>query len=216
MNAASRCASWASIPIDRSRFRVTRPASASSSPAAILSSVVLPAPFGPTRPTRSPSASAASIRSRITNVPISRWTPSRRRIDIRRPAFDGARRLARAPPTLERPRAGSPPRAASVRRARPARRGGSSRSACRASRRRHRSPSSAGRVGSRVAGSAVIAAGVARRPASAPCRAGSPPRRARSPDGSRWHHEQKCVERAPMTIRRIGRPQRKQGSPARW
>jgi hypothetical protein len=37
-----------------------------------------------------------------------------------------------------------------------------------------------------------------------------------SPAGRRWHHEQKCVERAPMTIRRTVCPQRKHGSPARW
>ena len=34
--------------------------------------------------------------------------------------------------------------------------------------------------------------------------------------GSRWHHEQKCVLRAPMTMRLIGRPQRGHGSPVRW
>ncbi len=39
---------------------------------------------------------------------------------------------------------------------------------------------------------------------------------ARSAAGSRWHHEQKCVARCPTTIRRIGRPQRRHGAPARW
>ena len=38
----------------------------------------------------------------------------------------------------------------------------------------------------------------------------------RSAAGSRWHHEQKWVARPPTTIRRIGRPQRGQGSPVRW
>ena len=39
---------------------------------------------------------------------------------------------------------------------------------------------------------------------------------ARSPAGSRWHHEQKWVLRAPMTMRLTGRPQRGHGSPVRW
>jgi len=39
---------------------------------------------------------------------------------------------------------------------------------------------------------------------------------ARSAAGRRWHHEQKWVDRAPMTTRRIGRPQRWHGSPVRW
>jgi hypothetical protein len=39
---------------------------------------------------------------------------------------------------------------------------------------------------------------------------------ARSPADSRWHHEQKWVARPPTTTRRIGRPQRRQGSPVRW
>ena len=38
----------------------------------------------------------------------------------------------------------------------------------------------------------------------------------RSAAGSRWHQEQKCVARIPITIRRIGRPQRRQASPVRW
>ena len=65
MNASSKCASWASSPIDRPRFRWTSPRSGSSRPAASRSSVVLPAPLGPTRPIRSPTAIAASIESRI-------------------------------------------------------------------------------------------------------------------------------------------------------
>ena len=38
---------------------------------------------------------------------------------------------------------------------------------------------------------------------------------ARSAAGRRWHHEQKWVARPPTTIRRIGRPQRRHGSPVR-
>jgi hypothetical protein len=38
----------------------------------------------------------------------------------------------------------------------------------------------------------------------------------RSAAGNRWHHEQKWVDLAPITIRRMGRPQRGQGSPVRW
>ena len=76
MKAASKCASCARSPSDRPRLRWTSPRSGSSRPAAILSSVVLPPPFGPTRPTRSPSAIAASTPSRIVNVPTSRVTPA--------------------------------------------------------------------------------------------------------------------------------------------
>ena len=61
MNAASKCDSWASRPIVSPRFRWTSPPSGSSRPAAIRSSVVLPAPFGPTSPMRSPTAIAAVI-----------------------------------------------------------------------------------------------------------------------------------------------------------
>ena len=78
MNAASKCASWASSPRLSPRLRWTVPRSGSSSPAASRSSVVLPAPFGPTSPIRSPSATAAVTSSRITNVPISRLTLSSR------------------------------------------------------------------------------------------------------------------------------------------
>ena len=63
-----------------------------------------------------------------------------------------------------------------------------------------RAPSSAGRV----AGSRRSRPG------------GSPWPRLRSAGESRWHHEQKWVDRAPMTIRRTGRPQRGHGSPVRW
>ncbi len=38
----------------------------------------------------------------------------------------------------------------------------------------------------------------------------------RSAAGSRWQNEQKCVARMPITIRRIGRPQRGHGCPVRW
>ena len=74
-NASSKCASCASSPTRRFRRRWTSPASGSSIPAMIRSSVVLPAPFGPTMPTRSPAVIAASIRSRMTKVPTSRTTP---------------------------------------------------------------------------------------------------------------------------------------------
>ncbi len=56
--------------------------------------------------------------------------------------------------------------------------------------------------------------GVVPPPVAAPEDALGPP--ARSAAGSRWHHEQKWVARAPMTIRRIGRPQRGHGSAVRW
>ena len=48
---------------------VTRPLSASSSPAIIFSSVVFPAPFGPARPTRSPSSICQLTASRRTRPP---------------------------------------------------------------------------------------------------------------------------------------------------
>ena len=108
MNAASKCASCASSPSDSPRFRWTSPRSGSSRPAAILSSVVLPPPFGPTRPIRSPSAIAASMRSRITNVADLADHAGRRRIDI-----------SRRPPSVRRPagllqRVGFAPSAPSV------------------------------------------------------------------------------------------------------
>ena len=63
------------------------------------------------------------------------------------------------------------------------------------------------------------AAGPRRRrrgPGAASSCAGAAPRAARSAAGSRWHHEQKWVARMPITIRRIGRPQRWHGWPVRW
>ena len=58
--------SWRSSATRACRAVCTRPSSGSSSPAAIRSRVVLPAPFGPTRPTRSPA-------------PTTRSTPPKRR-----------------------------------------------------------------------------------------------------------------------------------------
>src|SRR5262245_36668610 len=98
MNAASKCDSWARRPSDSPRFRATSPPSGSSRPAAIRSSVVLPAPFGPTSPIRSPTAIAAVIESRMTNVPTSRRTSLRRRIDTSAPD----RRPRRRPPGRRR------------------------------------------------------------------------------------------------------------------
>ena len=146
-----------------------RRASGSSTPAAIRSSVVLPAPFGPTSPIRSPSAIAASIRSRITNVPTSRWTPS------------GAGSTSAQPPDR-----------GAVRRAR--------RVAARAGGRRARS----GRARSASASAPTLPSPAAQLGPAPAARAdwrrldprGSRPRPARSPAGSRWHHEQKCVARA--------------------
>ena len=99
MNAASKCDSWASRPSVSPRFRATSPPSGSSTPAAIRSSVVFPAPFGPTSPMRSPTAIAAVIESRMTNVPTSRLTPVSRRIDTAQPPTEAraaARRVAAA------------------------------------------------------------------------------------------------------------------------
>ena len=45
------------------------PASGSSNPASIFSSVVLPAPFGPHRPTRSPAVICQVTSSRSTRSP---------------------------------------------------------------------------------------------------------------------------------------------------
>ena len=193
MNASSKCASWASSPRVRPRLRWTSPRSGSSRPAARRSSVVLPAPFGPTRPIRSPRAIAASIASRMTNVPTSRVTPVSRRMLI-----DGSGRRV-ATPTRARAR-------------RPARRGGPLRSL---------GPACAAARPPRRASARASPPRPARSSAAGPTRpAGHRPqdRRGtlRSAAGSRWHHEQKWVERAPMTIRLIGRPQRGHGSPVRW
>ncbi len=52
---------------------------------------------------------------------------------------------------------------------------------------------------------------VAARPGRGVMAARSAAAAGRSAAGRRWHHEQKCVARTPMTIRRIGRPQRAAG-----
>ncbi len=100
MNAASKWASWASSPRLRPRFRWTVPRSGSSRPAASRRRVVFPAPFGPTSPIRSPTATATVTASRMTNVPISRVTPSIRSRLTARPS-------PRAPSPASRP---GPPR----------------------------------------------------------------------------------------------------------
>ena len=64
----------------------------------------------------------------------------------------------------------------------------------------------------RQLGPAAARPGAGRRSSSA----GSPRRPSGRPARSRWHHEQKWVDRAPTTIRLIGRPQRGHGSPVRW
>ena len=88
--------------------------------------------------------------------------------------------------------------------------GASSQSGSRARHRTHRSPSSAVPCESRSrrrrsrAGRLRLHAAQDRRAAACSGR------------GRRWHHEQKWVARPPTTTRRIGRPQRAHGSPARW
>ena len=184
------------------RLRWTVPRSGSSRPAAMRRSVVLPAPFGPTSPTRSPSAMAASIRSRITNVPISRVTPpvegwtsgrSRPGAAVVPATPDAARAAARRVAAARFVRA--------VRAARP-----------RAASRPPRRWSGRAPPRRRARSTAAPAAPVAARDSCA----GSPWRPAGRCAGRRWHHEQKCVARTPTTIRRIGRPQRRHGSPVRW
>ena len=154
----------------------------------------MPAPFGPTSPIRSPSAIDASIESRITKVPTSRVTPERRRMLIGPdpPAPDAevdARAAARrvaAARFVRSVRARLDARAASS---------GVSPS----------DPSPASRSSARPTGA------VRRSSSAGSWRHLSGPQRRR-----RWHHEQKCVDRAPMTIRLTGRPQRGHGSPVRW
>ena len=120
----------------------------------------------------------------MTNVPISRVTPVSRRMLI-----GGEPMLSRGGGPACR---GGPFRAVRPRSVRGAGRGASASARVR--------PSSPPRP---ARSSAVRAA---RRRQSA-C-AGSVLAPARSSAGSRWHHEQKCVDRAPITIRLIGRPQR--------
>src|SRR5690348_16019880 len=57
-----------------------RPAPGLSAPASTLSSVVLPAPFGPTMPTASPACTPKSTPSRTTSAPNRLWTPTAARI----------------------------------------------------------------------------------------------------------------------------------------
>ena len=74
------CDSWPSMPTRTPCAVWALPASGSSWPTRMRSRVVLPAPLGPTSPTRSPRAMEPLTESRMTNVPISRRTPSRRRM----------------------------------------------------------------------------------------------------------------------------------------
>ena len=190
MNPSSRCASCASSPTVRPRLRWTSPASGSSLPAAIRSSVVFPAPFGPTRPIRSPSAIAASM-------PIED--------DERADLADRRRSAARS--TSARPHA--------VAGGGPARRSGPLRALrSRAVRARGspRGPPSAASGRTPLPGQ-LGPAPSAPHVAAGQRRAGSSSRRRARSAGRRWHHEQKCVDRAPMTIRLIGRPHRGHGSP---
>jgi hypothetical protein len=70
--------SWRRRPTRTPRPHTTRPSSASSSPAAIRSRVVLPAPLRPIRPTRSPGATCRSTPRNSTRAPKLRETPSSR------------------------------------------------------------------------------------------------------------------------------------------
>ena len=194
MNASSKWASWASSPRLRPRLRWTSPRSGSSRPAARRRSVVLPAPFGPTSPIRSPSAIDASIESRMTNVPTSRVTPDRRRMLI------GPGPPARTPRSTPGRRPVASRRPVSFARSVP----GSTREPPRRASARA-SPRRPARSSARPT--------AAVHPSSS---AGSPRHPSGRPRRSRWHHEQKCVDRAPMTIRLTGRPQRGHGSPVRW
>ena len=175
--------------MDRFRLMATVPRSGSSRPAAIRSRVVLPAPFGPTRPIRSPSAIAASIASRIDERADLAADAGESQDRHQRRRDGGALAAAR--------------RVAAARLVRSVRARGSG-AAARPALTRHsprpRAPSSADRAapGHRVIDRRIVAAPF------------------RSAAGSRWQNEQKCVDRAPMTIRRMGRPQRGQGPPVRW
>ena len=67
----------AAIRRERRSARVTLPSSTSCSPAMILSSVVLPEPFGPIRPIRSPWPSRSDAASKITRSAKNSVTSSR-------------------------------------------------------------------------------------------------------------------------------------------
>ena len=82
--------SWGRYPMVRAVGRITSPPSASSSPARMRSSVVLPAPLGPHRPTRS--------RSPTYHVTWSRSTRSPKRFDRGRELDHRSRALTRPAP----------------------------------------------------------------------------------------------------------------------
>ena len=192
MNAASKCASWASRPSVRPRLRCDLAA------VGLVEAGRDPQQRRLAGAVRADEADPVAQRdrrrrceSRMTNVPTSRGTPSSRRIDIRRSAAAAERRAP--PPGGSRPPAASAPSAP--------------RAAVALRRRQPDAP---------LPAAAPSSAAPRRSGDAGHRRAGSPRRPARSAAGSRWHHEQKCVARAPTTIRRIGRPQRGHGSPARW
>ena len=193
MNAASRWASWASSPIDRSRFRDDRPRVRlveSRRRSAAASSC----------PRRSARRGRSGRRARSPH----RSSRGSRTCRSRGGRPRGAGSTSAGPPGDRRV-------AAAARRVAAAR-----------LRRSVRAPGARAGLGRRASPSCPVAAELGPAPAAhGPRPPGHRPqdRRARPPGraaGSRWHHEQKCVERAPITIRRIGRPQRGHGSPVRW
>ena len=142
--------------------------------------MVLPAPLGPTSPIRSPSAIEASIESRMTNVPTSRETPDEPKEAHGSSVLASGTLAARGVPATDARAAARPWPRSCVGRARLA---------------RGRPPPGVEPEGA-LAGDLRPAPPGAAQPADHRS-AGSRPRSCGPAAGSRWHKEQKCVERAP-------------------
>ena len=189
MKAASKCASCASRPIDMLRFRTIDPRSGSSRPAASRSIVVLPAPFGPTSPIRSPERDGAFDR-----------VEDHERPDLAGDAGEPKDGHQLLPATEARAAAR---RVAAARFVRSVRARATAAAASSGVRPTVPSPASSVQRGPRRTSPPLSVRRMARADL-------------RSAADRRWHHEQKCVDRAPTTTRRTGRPQRRQASPVRW
>ena len=182
VNASSKWASWARRPTVRPRRRWTSPRSGSSTPAAIRSRVVLPAPFGSHQ--ADPLADGDGRVDRVEDDEGADLAG-----DVERRTSD----IVRRPPPRPPARRVAPARAATPRTV-PGRGASRRRVACAPS-----GPAPLPGPPRRASGPGSPPRQVRPAPPARPRRAGrprgSPPRPRRSAAGSRWHHEQKWVAR---------------------